>query len=287
MKYKQFVSIIAIIGTLTAHQMHAQENESGQEAEPACTIDPGFKLDAVSRYIWRGNNLGGNAPALQPDMSLSWQGLALGFWGSYTIAENMYQENDIYLSYGFLDMFEVSLWDYYIKDEALPSAPPRRIKGRNSGNYLNYDAHTTGHTVECQLAFNGTETLPLHVMFAINVFGHDAIRIEDGPNSPDFNSRTGIQYTNYLEAGYSFGIKDYELSISAGGTFTKPRKADAETGYVGEPAYIGETAGITSVGLGLSKTVEVNDRISIPVFGTFIVNPMAERVFFVVGAGFE
>jgi hypothetical protein len=56
--------------------IHAQENGNSNFSIGA---------DAVSRYIWRGLNLGGATPHIQPFMEYSFgeTGLAIGAWGSY------------------------------------------------------------------------------------------------------------------------------------------------------------------------------------------------------------
>ena len=43
--------------------------------------------DIVSRYIWRGIDLGGNTPSIQPTLEFSTGGFAVGFWGAYSLSD--------------------------------------------------------------------------------------------------------------------------------------------------------------------------------------------------------
>ncbi len=42
--------------------------------------------DVVSRYIWRGTDLGENTPSIQPTISFSAGGFTTGFWGAWPTA---------------------------------------------------------------------------------------------------------------------------------------------------------------------------------------------------------
>ena len=54
--------------------------------------------DIVSKYLWRGLDLG--QVSLQPEMSLSWKGLSLTAWGSVALSNpNDNTEIDLTLSY--------------------------------------------------------------------------------------------------------------------------------------------------------------------------------------------
>ncbi len=41
-----------------------------------------FGTDIYSRYIWRGINLGGESPSLQPGLSYTIHNFTIGFWGA-------------------------------------------------------------------------------------------------------------------------------------------------------------------------------------------------------------
>ena len=52
----------------------------GQEAPEVC-----LGVDLVSRYIWRGINVG-DAPSVQPSLSLEVRGFEIGAWGAYSLS---------------------------------------------------------------------------------------------------------------------------------------------------------------------------------------------------------
>jgi len=72
-----------------------------------------ISTDFQSRYIWRGQALGKNAPSIQPGVKYNWKGLSVGAWGAFSTSELNSQELDLYVSYTFLkDIFTVIVTDY-------------------------------------------------------------------------------------------------------------------------------------------------------------------------------
>ena len=61
--------------------------------------DLSIETDVVSRYIWRGFDLGDNTPSIQPTIEFSTGGFTAGFWGAWATANNVTNEIDIYASY--------------------------------------------------------------------------------------------------------------------------------------------------------------------------------------------
>ena len=60
-------------------------------------------VDLMSRFIWRGMQLGGTSPCIQPNVSLGIANFEIGVFGSYSIGgENLNQEFDVYASFTFL-----------------------------------------------------------------------------------------------------------------------------------------------------------------------------------------
>ena len=183
-------------------------------------------------------------------------------------------EFDLYLSASFVDeMFTLTLTDYYFPDTS-------------DYKYFQYNKDKTGHILEGALSFNGTEKVPVSLMVAINFYGADAQKINDDINSPDFKTRSGIQYSTYIELGYAFKIKEMEMNAFAGMTLNKPKAADSITGYPGETGFYGTGLGVVNLGLKASKSVKVTDTYSIPLSCAVIANPQAEKVFLVFGISF-
>lgn len=140
------------------------------------TFDIG--ADIVSRYIWRGINLGGASPAIQPYAELATGDFTLGAWASYTTGgQNYGQEFDIYAGYAFGN-FSLGFTDYTFPDDFA------------SNPYFNIN----NHVGEAMLSY-GDDSITL--MAAVNVYGDDDNSI-------------------YAEIGVPFTIGETELGLTLG-----------------------------------------------------------------------
>ncbi len=217
--------------------------------------------DAVSRYVWRGLNLGGASPHIQPYMEYSFgeSGLAIGAWGSYSLGLGLAgTEADLYLSYSPIDWLNVTLTDYFFPaDEAFE---------RN--DYFNYDKDETAHTLEAMLTLGGSDNIPVYATFAINIFG------ADGLNS------AGEKYNaKYLEVGYNGSLSAFDYSTFAGFALDDPQTDEGGSGWYGDKA------GIINLGVTLSKEYTLAQK-SIPVMSSLIFNPEAGNIYIVFGISF-
>lgn len=252
------ISLFAII------TLSAQEKES--------KLDFSLGSDIMNRYVWRGTQFS-TGPSIQPGFELSAGNFAFGAWGAYSFNGLDGAETDLYLSYTFMkDMFTATFTDYFFPNELIAK-----------NKYFNYDKDVTGHVFEGSLSFNGTEKLPLSLLFAANFYGADAMKVIDDVNSTDFNQTDGIQYSMYLELGYSLQLKETNLDLFAGFTPNNPKKADATTGYIGENGFYGETMGFVNIGLTASKEIQISEKFSLPIQTSLITNPMSENIFIVFG----
>ncbi|MBN2664013.1 MAG: hypothetical protein JXR68_10220 [Bacteroidales bacterium] len=253
------------------------QNVSIAQNTKSCSgVEFDLGTDLYSRYVWRGAQFGGNAPSIQPYASITVGNLEFGFWGAYSLSSlNTGQEMDLYLSYSFLDeMFSLTFTDYFFPDAF------------TNYNYFDYAAPTTGHLFEGTFSFNGTEKIPLIFLAAVNFFGADAAKIESDPTSANFNTSTGLQYSNYFEFGYSKTIKSVDFNPFFGFTLSSPLAADPNTGYIGETGFYGSKAGIINTGIAFSKEIEITDKFSLPVSASVIANPDTKKVFFTFGFSF-
>jgi len=238
-------------------------------------------VDLVSRYVWRGSNLGGSSPAIQPTVEFAFgsedHSFALGAWGSYSFSGTQTsQEADLYLSYTLKDMFSLTVYDYFFPDETA---------GRN--NYFNYNMDwasindgtkdQTGHLLEADLSFNGTDNIPVSVLFAINFWGADSRKYSE--ESGVMVAQDGIVMSKYLELGYSADVKGVALDVFAGLALDDPKEE------LGEPyGFYGQRSmGVVNLGLTVSKDIQITDKFALPVFGSVITNPEAENIFLVFG----
>jgi len=275
-KTKVFSIILAIV--LSTNFLFAQE-EAEQTSSPWS-----IGADFVSRYIWRGVNLGGSSPSIQPGIEYAFgsqnHAFAIGAWGAYSVSgAQTGQEADLYLSYTLNELFTLTITDYFLPDETIT---------RNKYFNFNMDwdkinsgeKDQTGHLIETALSFNGTEKIPFRLMFAMNVWGADARKYKEvsGVMVPEDK----IVMTKYLELGYSKEVRGVSVDVFAGMVFDNPEIAKGEpTGFYGQQA-----SGIINLGFTLSKEIKITDNYSLPVFGSLITNPEAENIFMVFGISF-
>jgi len=239
-------------------------------------FDLSIGADIMSRYIWRGTEFGGGSPSIQPSLALSFKNLEIGVWGAYSTGGiNASQEVDLYLDYTFLnDMITVIFTDYYFPSDTA------------NYNYFGYDKKT-GHIGELGLMFNGTEKIPISFSAYVNLFGNDAQTLGDNPNdTTTFNLNTGIQYSNYFELAYNNTIKNIDLSIFLGFTFSNPKEKDTNSGFIGEAGFYGNEPGIVNLGITASKSIKITDSYSLPITASLITNPQAKKIFLVFGISF-
>jgi len=281
MKFLKTALIFFILFSLSsigvAQSKTDKDIEDCEEAEIGnSSIHFNLGADLVSRYVWRGLQYGGNAPSIQPGICMTWKGLNVGFWGAYSTAgANESEELDLFISYTFAkDMFTVLFTDYYFPNDRVPD------------KFYNYDVDSTHHILEGTVSFNGVEKVPLSVLLAVNFYGADASRIENDPNSPDFNKKVGIQYSTYLELKYSTTmLKTIGFDAFVGFNLTNPRQEDTSIAYVGEGGFYGSKAGIVNIGVTFGKEIPLSSKFNLPITTSLIANPVENFYFFTFGIG--
>ena len=109
------------------------------------------------------------------------------------------------------------------------------------------------HFLEANLNYSGPEKFPISLSF--NVFFYN---LENNPI--------------YFQVGYSTTVKDVGVDFFVGGT------PGEKNFYYGTDQF-----NLINVGITASKEVKVTDSFSLPVFGSVILNPNKEDIFFVLG----
>lgn len=223
-----------------------------QEQSESWNLD--LKADIMSRYVWRGLQLGGAYPSIQPTLELSKGDFAFGAWGAFSTNGLQSQEVDLYISYTFANkMFTATLYDYFFPSDTADY------------NFFNYKKDETTHIIEASLKFNGTENLPLSLLLSTNIYGADARK-----------ANGNMVYSTYAELGYEFKIKETNISTFIGSSLNAP--GDDITGYYGNVK-----AGVINLGLTASKELAISDKFSLPLTTSLIFNPDAKKVFVVFG----
>jgi len=248
MKRINFYRIAFLVVAMAFSSLSYSQEEESTGSESKFNVG----VDLQSRYVWRGLNLGGASPSIQPSVSFATDKLKIGAWGAYSInGEHPGQEADLYVTYSPSDMFSVTVTDYFFPVDAL---------GDNA--YFDYDNDITGHVLEGTLSFNGTETLPISLLVAVNFYGADK------------NIDGDVNYSTYVELGYSKSFADSKLGLFAGAVLN-------------ESAYYGTTgAGLINLGMKYSKEIAISDAFSLPVNGALIFNPDAGNIFITFGVSF-
>lgn len=228
--------------------------------------------DVMSRYVWRGVNLGGSSPSLQPWIKYntyskdSVHNFTLGAWGAYTFSETSNQEVDLYFTYTYKSVISLTVTDYFF---------PEYYSTQERSRYFNYDKDSTCHVFEGIISFNGTEKIPFTFLFGMNFYGNDARKINgDGSTGKIF-------MTKYVELGYKKNIKGVDFNAFVGATLDKPNKDRGELGFYGN-----KTSGFINLGLKVSKSLQINDKYALPIQASIITNPEAENIFMVFGISF-
>ncbi len=203
----------------------------------------GVNADLVSRYIWRGFDFG-NSVSIQPTLSYSLGGFNIGLWGSYALAyeSSNYDEIDIFASYTIPT--KAGTFKPLVTDYTFPYLDTK---------FFDFSNDSTGsHTIEAGLAYAGPDKFPITALFAANVYN-------DGDHAP------------YLELGYPITLNDVSLNLFMGGT-------------KGKCSWYGITKdeiAVLNVGVTASKTIAITEKFSLPVAATFVVNPYVERSYLI------
>ncbi len=249
MNKKIILFLMILLLSLTA--IYAQESQNTKKKD---TLTIG--VDLMSRYIFRGTELGGASPSIQPNLAYTRGKFTVGLWGAYAINQTAAsQEADIYATYAVSEKISITLTDYFFPTD--------------DGNYkyFDYDKLTTVHLLEASISYSGTKKLPLSFLVATNFYGSDPIRLnEDG-------TRKGIQYSSYAELGYSF--KRFDAFI--GFNLTKPNE------NIGESGFYGDTFGVVNLGITAARKVKITNTFDLPLTFSLITNPQAQKIFFVFG----
>ncbi len=214
----------------------------GQEEENPLNLD--ISADIVSRYVWRGINLS-ESPAIQPTLSLTYKNITFGTWASYTFSREMLQEVDLFLSYE-TRFATFTLNNYY--------NPPSDSIGF-IGDYFELSSKKTPHILEGVLSLNGPEKFPIVITAAVMFWGND----KDEENKS--------VYSTYIEAGYPFEVHETKTNLFLG-----------ITPFEG---FYYSKFGFVNAGVAVSKEIKITENYSLPIKGSFSINPALEKVFLV------
>ena len=229
-----------------------------------------FSADLMSRYVWRGLDLGGKSPSIQPGCKFTWTGkkathsLSVGAWGAYTFAATANDEFDLSLGYTFKNMLSVSVTDYF-------------FPGLNNGakdKYFEYGPDSTGHVLEGSISFNGTEKIPVTLLFAMNFYGNDARKMIDDTTTGD------IMMSKYAEIGFKKSFKSFDFNAFAGVALDEADKIS------GASFYLNKNINLINIGIKCTRNIKITEDYSLPVQCSVIANPELQKFYAVFGITF-
>ena len=225
-KYKNMKRKSRVVGIIVCMLIY---NIGFSQEKSSTSFDLG--ADFASRYIWRGLEFS-DSPAIQPFAELTSGNFTLGVWASYeTGGQVVGQELDFYASYT-IGSFSVGITDY--------SFPVDLV----SDEYFMMKSHIG----EAVLSFNGTESLPVSLMFNVNIYNDDANSI-------------------YTELGFPFKIGGTEVGATIGG---------------GNEMYTTDSEfKIMNVGFSATKDLNITDTFSISATASAIFNPDTDDAYLV------
>ena len=237
------MKIISLIGKrLLATGLVALSVASGSLAQDKAVFSIGG--DIVSRYIWRGQDLG--SAAIQPGMGVAYKGLEVAAWGSYGFADaSDVKEFDLTVSYT-IKGFSIGITDYWFSEGLDPQ-----------GRYFKYDAHGTNHVFE---AFAGYDFGPVAILWCTNFAGND------GTGKNDQRA-----YSSYFEVSAPFSVGGFDFRAALG-------VVPYATSYYGTRGFA-----VTNVSFRATKDIRINDAFSLPIFAEVVANPCSQRAYLVFG----
>lgn len=199
--------------------------------------------DIVSNYVWRGVEQDLTNTKGTPNIQPSLSFAA----GNFTIGA--------WGSYGILGTVkEVDIYASYKISDILSVT----VTDYNWNFTQSYFAYGTGtdHVFEGTLSYAGVEAFPMTATLNTMFYGAD-------------KKTSGDQaYSTYMELGYPIA-ENANIFLGA---------ALNESANYGTSGFA-----ITNVGFKLSKSLELTDKFSLPVYGILGVNPNAKDAFLVLG----
>lgn len=233
MKLSGFYSLIFILALFS---------EISAQSKNPLTIDYGVAM--YSRHYFRGTILG-NAPTIEPELSISKGKFNLCLWGASTF-NSSYEEIDLIITYSPVTSLNFTIYDYF-----------NPVDGAEN-SFFNYKKKDLRHTIEFTAEYDNDD-IPFGMLGGVFLFGDiDTVTLKE-------------RYSVYLEPRYKFMIAGKEFSLFAGFT---PHKS-----------YYADKAFLINTGINMEEVFSLNDRFEIPVGFTFFANPYSKGASFSVTAG--
>ena len=223
----------------------------GDRAQAQGGPEVSLGVDVVSRYIWRGLNAA-DAPSVQPSIAFGFKGFELGTWGSYSLSNQRTDadEMDFWVGYGS-DFGEGGTFGWVLTDYYFPNGG---IAFSNFGNYDDADG-PGAHLLEIGATLGLPGALPLTFGAYVNVYN------DEGHNA-------------YFQVDWPVVVSGTEVNFFVGATPGSDKAPD----YYGTDAF-----SVINLGLTVTRDVPFGDRFSLPLSGTWGLNPKVDIAYLVIG----
>ena len=208
------------------------------------TPDVNAGVDFRTMHVWRGIATS-TVPTLEPSVTFTRNSYKMGVWAAQSI-DGSYSEMDIYLNYKFRN-FSFTIWDYYC---------PTSFSGNDK--ITDFNEHTTKHTIELDIAYQGSSQFPFQVLVATMVYGDD-LNPENQKN----------YYSTYLELGYNTRLHQTDMRLFLG--------VNAFNGYYGNKF------GVVNTGVTATNYLKLPNDKNVPFEASLIANPMHRLYYLVLG----
>lgn len=239
-------------------------------AEAQKKVEANVQADIVTKYMWRGLELGG--VSIQPQAKVSWRGLGLRAFGSKGIDNNDTEEFDLELSYN-LAGFNIGVIDYWKTGIDV------------SNRYLYYDRDKGPHKFEGNLGYTckyfslqayctfwGIDDTPYKYMVVRNELSDDEIRVEEAHNRA---------YSTYIEASIPFRMGGLNWTLTGGMTPFESGGPAVEYGNNIRYTYADGPACVKAA-LRATKELSVGD-VKLPIYAEIHLNPYMQTGNFMMG----
>jgi len=201
----------------------------------------------TSRHYWRGIMVS-NSVNYEGDLVLTAKNFSVGAWGGYAF-DNSYSEFDFHVDYRVSDHFSISIWDLYAS---------RDRSSIDQYNYFDFDRKATNHLIDASMCYSFGQKFPLSVSWSTLIWGRD------------LDEHGDQNYSSYMELAYPIQVDAMHVQLFAGLN-------------VFENSVYGEHTNIVNMGLTVTKQIDINEKLQIPVWATVALNPEAQIANLIVG----
>ncbi len=223
-----------------------------QEKETNLSTDASFGV--FSKYVFRGVEIGTD-PCIQGGVSVTYDGLTMGFWASNNFSGTYFEPN-FYFEYS-ISNFIITLYDYDVGQGI---------------DFFNYNTDETTHSDEIMVTYTISDDFPLSLSLATIFYGADKkLDYIDAITGEVFLKNN---FSTYIEASYPFQINENTISVTGGIT-------THESGF-----YASDSFALINLGFSFEKSINVSESFSLPVGFSFIINPELGRAYCVMSLSF-